>query len=127
MKAVRSIILNPYSKRNPLESQARTFDRDVDKLFKLCQGRVRFGRGGDGDRGENLSGEFRLFTSTVAANTEFSVAHTVGSIPVGRFIFWQDLPGHLYQGPVTGTAWTETDVFFKCDAPSVQFLIFLVK
>lgn len=102
-------------------------DRDLKSLFDLSYGRVRFGGGGDGDRGENMSGEFQQFTSHAVAGTEFSVSHTIGAVPIGRIILWQNLAGHLFQGPTTGTAWTATTVYFKSDVASVTFLVFLLK
>jgi len=102
-------------------------DSDVNNLVIGSQGRVRFGDGVDGARGENMSGQFQLFTSDATPDTEFSVTHTLGAIPVGRIIFHQDKAGSLYQGPTTGTNWTSTTVSFKCDVASVAFLVFLIK
>ena len=103
-------------------------DNDLRNLFAVLQGRVRFGGGGDGDRGENISGQYQQFTSDATPDTEFSVSHTLGAIPNGGMIIcWQDKAGSLYQGPTTGTNWTSTTVYFKCDVASVTFLIFLMK
>lgn len=105
----------------------RDLDDDVKQLAFLTQGRVRLGTGTDGDRGENIAGEFQVFTSDGSANTEFSVTHTLGAIPIGRIIIYQDIAGHLYQGPTTGTNWTSTAVSFKSDVASVTFGIFLLQ
>ena len=105
----------------------RSVDEDLKNIVLALQGRLRFGTGDDGDRGENLAGEFQLFTSNATPDTEDTVAHTVGAIPVGRIILYQDKAGSLYQGPTTGTNWTSSNVYFKCDVASVTFLIFLIK
>jgi hypothetical protein len=124
MKVFKS---HSYSERLDTKSNVKRLEEDLIQLFNLAQGRVRFGRGNDGDRGENISGEFQEFTSHGTANTEFSVTHGLGSVPVGRIIVWQDKAGHLYQGPSTGTAWTSTTVYFKSDVVSVTFKVFLLK
>ena len=78
---------------NTNKPELRSINTDLTSLFTALQGRIRFGDGGDGDRGENLSGEFQLFTSHASANTEFSVTHTLGSVPVGYLILGQDKAG----------------------------------
>jgi len=108
------------------EQYKRDLDDDIKQLAFFTQGRVRVGSGVDGERGENLAGEFQIFTSDGSANTEFSVTHTLGSIPIGRIIIYQDIAGHLYQGPTTGTNWTSTAVSFKSDVASVTFAVFLL-
>lgn len=109
------------------ERHIKTVDGDLVNLFLLSQGRVRFGDGGDNTNGENIAGQFQQFTSDASANTEFNVAHTVGSIPVGAIVLWQDKAGDLYQGPTTGTNWTVTQVSFKSSGSSVEYKVFLVK
>lgn len=110
-----------------LKRYLRDLDDDIKNLSFFTQGRVSFGTGTDGDRGQNMSGEFQQFTSDATPNTEFNVAHTIGSIPIGAIIMHQDKAGHLYQGPTTGTNWTSTQVSFKSDVASVTFNVFLVK
>ena len=134
MKITKRSLFNPFSDLKTAEKYARETDGDVENIIKLFGGRVRFGGATDGtgtitdgNRGENLSGEFRIFTSDVTPDTEFSLTHTLRSVPVGRIILYQDIAGHLYQGPSTGTAWTDTTVFFKSDVASVTFAIFLLK
>ncbi len=102
-------------------------DKDVESLFKLAQSRIRFGTASDGSQGENISGEYQLFTTSATPDAENTIAHTLGAIPIGYLIFYQDKAGDLYQGPTTGTNWSSTQIFLKCDVASVTFLIFLVK
>ena len=102
-------------------------DTDLKNLFLAMQGRIRFGEGEDGSKGENLQGRFQQFTSDATPDTEFAVAHEVGSTPIGSFIFWQDKAGSLYQGPTTGTSWDSTNAYFKSDIASVTFLVFFLQ
>lgn len=102
-------------------------DQDINNIVVALSGKLRFGDGTDGTGGENISGQFQQFTSDGTANTEFTVAHTVGSVPVGVIVLWQDKAGSLYQGPTTGTAWTATNIYLKCSVASVTFKVFLLK
>ena len=116
-----------FNERRPMDEQLRQLQTQLSKLFYLLQGRVSFGVGTDGINGQNVSGQFQQFTSDSSANTEFTLGHTVGSVPLGALVLWQDKAGSLYQGPTTGTAWTSTNVYLKCSVSSVTFLVFLVK
>jgi len=124
MKIGNTLKLNADS---DFKRQIPILQNNMDKLFQLASGRVRFGSGTDGARGENIAGEFQQFTSHASANTEFSVTHTLNAVPIGAIVFWKDKAGELYQGPSTGTAWTTTTVYFKSTGTSVTFLVFLVK
>lgn len=124
MRIANTLNLNEHM---PLNEQIRLLQVQLDKIFYLLQGRVSFGTGIDGNNGQNLSGQFQQFTSDASANTEFNVAHTVGSIPLGYIILWQDIAGSLYTSPTSGTDWTATQISLKCSVSSVTFLVFLVK
>lgn len=98
-------------------------DTDLNNIFLAFQGRISFGDGVSGARGENISGEFRAFT-TSTANTEVVVPHTLNAIPVGRIVIAQDKAGSLYSST---TAWTASNIYVKCDVATVAFKIFLLK
>jgi hypothetical protein len=100
---------------------------DLTGLFFALSGRLRFGNGGDGKAGENIAGEFQQFTTSATPNAENTIAHTVGSVPIGYLIFGQDKAGDLYQLSSTGTAWTSSNIYLKCSVASVTFLVFLIK
>lgn len=104
-------------------SDITAINRDLNQLFILCSGSIFFGKAVDGYRGENMFGKYKQFT-TSTANTEVTVAHGLGYVPNGRFIVWQNAAGSLYQGPSTGTAWTATNAYFKCDQATVTFMVF---
>ena len=124
MRVANTLVLNS---NRPVPEQIRDLQTQIQKLFDCLQGRVSFGVGTDDIDGQNISGQFQQFTSDGSANTEFNVAHTVGSIPLGYIILWQDKTGTLYQGPSTGTTWTSTQVSLKSTGTSVTYLVFLVK
>lgn len=123
-------IANPLiqsRERSTVEDRLRILEDAITFLNTFAQGRIRFGTGDDGDRGENISGEFQVFTSDATPDTEFSVTHGLGSVPIGIIIIGQDIAGQLYQLAGTGTAWTTTTIFLKADVASVTFEVFLLK
>jgi hypothetical protein len=99
-------------------------DDDVTNLFLLSQGRVRFGGGTDGDRGENMSGEFQVYTSNATPDTADSISHGMGSIPVGFIVVNLDKGAVLYD---SGVAWTTTTISLKATVASTTSTIFLLK
>jgi len=114
-------------KQEEKDDRFTEIDADFKKLFFLANGRIRFGTGTDGENSENIAGQFQTFTSSGTPDAENTIAHTVGAIPIGIIILHQDLAGSLYQGPTTGTNWSTTQIFLKCDIASVTFSIFLVQ
>jgi hypothetical protein len=102
-------------------------DKDIESLHTALQGRIRFGGGIDGERGENLSGEWQVFTTSATPDAENTIAHTLGSVPVGYIICGQDKAGSLYQLSDTGTAWTGSNIYLKCSVASITFKVFLLK
>jgi len=122
MKLVKTANLS--TREDKTNQYDKNLDADISSLFTALHGRVRFGSGTDGDRGENISGEFQVFTSNATPDTEDTVAHTIGAVPVGYIVLKQDKAGSLYD---SGTAWTSTNVYLKCSVASVTFTIFLLK
>lgn len=111
----------------PLQDQITILDTEIRKLFTCLQGRVSFGTGVDGVSGQNIEGEWQTYTSNAVANTEDTIAHTVGSVPLGYIVVSQSKAGDIYQQAGTGTAWTSSSIYVKCSVASVAFLLFLVK
>jgi hypothetical protein len=110
--------------KDKLARYVRDMDFDIKRLFEAIRGRLRFGAGTDGAKGENIAGEFQVFTSSATPDAENTIAHTLGSIPLGYIVMKQDKAASLYLG---GTTWTTGNVYLKCSVASVTFTLFLVK
>ncbi len=108
-------------------SDVKNYDTDFNTVFACLQGRVRFGPGTSGNKGENIDGVFLTITTNGTANTETTFTHTLGSVPVGYIILWQDKAGSIYQGPTTGTVWTSTTISLKGSAISINAKLFLLQ
>ena len=120
MKVAKTFVYN--EKQSP-ESNVRRLDQDISQLSVALQGRIRFGTGTDGDRGENIAGEFQVVT-TAGADTEFAITHTLGAVPIGYIVLKQDKAASIYD---SGTTWTNTTLYLKASAASVTLTLFLLK
>lgn len=99
-------------------------DNDVRNLFLMSQGRIRFGDITDGYSGENISGQWQTYTTNAVANTEDTIAHTLGSVPVGYILVRADKAGVVYD---SGTTWTSSNIYLKCSVASTAVKLFLLK
>lgn len=98
-------------------------DKDLRKLFSCIQGRVRFGSGTSGNDGENIYGQWVTFT-TSTADTEVTVPHTCGVVPVGYIKTKINKGGVIYD---SGTTWTSTNIYIKCSTATTIVTLFLLK
>lgn len=89
------------------------------RLRRTVDGHIGFG---DGLEIDNMFGSWVSYTSNAVANTEDTVAHNLGLIPIGFLVFSIDKNGTVYKGP---TAWTTTNIFLKCSAASAAILLFI--
>ncbi len=97
---------------------------DLTNLFLWSHGRVRFGTGVDGDRGENIDGEFQVFTSNASPDTTDTITHTLGAVPIGFIVINLDKGAVVYDA---GVAWTSTDISLKTTIASTLVTVFLLK
>lgn len=111
-------------KRFDMNKYIIDLDNDIRNITLALSGRIRFGIGGDGDRGENVAGEFQSITTNATPDTEDAFAHTLGSVPVGYIVLSKDKAGHIYDG---SSSWTSTNIYLRSDVASVTALVFLIK
>jgi hypothetical protein len=98
--------------------ELRVFDRDLlTSLVAWAQGLK-----GILERGISLDDNVDLRRVSVASHatpgTEFSVAHTLGKVPLGYFVCGQAGAGSVYDG---ATANNKTTLYLKSDVGSVTF------
>jgi hypothetical protein len=115
-----------HNKNYNVDEQGRSLQQNLDKVFQCLNGRVSFGTGDDGMQNGNIEGEWQEFT-TALADAEYTLAHGLESVPLGYIVVSQNKAGTLYQMHDTGTAWTSTNIYLKCNVASVKFLVFLIK
>jgi len=106
------------------QTQLKRLDQDLGNVFEALKGRIRFGTGTSGDRGENISGEFLDITTNATPDTEDAFSHTLGSVPIGYIVIGRDKAGVIYDGT---TAWTSTSIYLRSDVATVAAKVFLLK
>jgi hypothetical protein len=110
--------------KDKLSRYVRDMDIDIKQLFNALRSRLRFGTGTDNGKGENISGEFQIITTSATPDAENTIAHTLASVPIGYIVMKQDKAGSLYLG---SSAWTTTNLYLKCNIASTTFTIFILK
>lgn len=95
-----------------LEAEFRSIHQALDSLG--------FGDGVDTD---NLVGKWIQYATNAAADTEDTIAHSLGVIPIGVIVMVPPQAGFIYKGT---TAWTTTNIYLKCSAADQDATLFLV-
>jgi len=121
---VRIAKLSKVDERKDFRDMLHALDNDVEKLYQLTQGRIRFGTGSDGTKGENIAGEFQVVADTGTANVEFSITHTLGAVPVGYILLKNSVSGSVYNG---ASAWTDTTIYLKHSGANANITVFILK
>lgn len=102
------------------EKTLRQFDKDLLTSlgdWSLSQ-KLLLMRGLNFD--DNFDGRRVAVTSHATPGTEFSVAHTLGKVPIGYIVIGQAGAGSIYDG---ATASTKTTLYLKSDAAATSFRI----
>lgn len=73
----------------------------------------------------NMKGIWANVTAPATPNTEFAITHNLGYVPSHYPIVNADRACKVYQLPNTGTAWTNTQIFVKCDTASAVLRVFI--
>lgn len=121
---ILSKVSNYHTIKTKLEDYTKAVNSDLENSFLALKGRIRFGSGVDGERGENISGEFQTFTTPTQTNFDFDVSHTLGALPIGYIVLSKNIACDLYNGTTTHTTATMT---FRASATTANLTIFLLK
>ena len=68
----------------------------------------------------NIDATWIAYVSNAVANTEDTVAHNLGRVPVGLFIGLPDVAANIYSGT---TAWTDENIYLRASAATVTVFI----
>lgn len=93
-------------------------------VSRKLAGFLSFGTGADSTQSGNLDGQWRHVTTPATPDTEFSVPHGLGRVPVDFFQAGGDKAARLYDS--RRGSWDRNTIFLKCDvaSASVRFLLF---
>lgn len=104
------------------EGYIRMVDNDLVNIFNFAKGRIRLGEAADGSRGENISGEYQIFTSGAAGTTTI-VTHTLGANPTGFIVTDKSGFGDVYMATTSNAVIT----FATLATASTSYTVFLFK
>ena len=118
---------NKYSDK---ESYSSSLDGDIKNIYDAVQGRLRFGSGTSGFRGENIGGVWLTILTSGTLNQEVGYKHTLESQPMGYIVVSQSKNGNLCGVP-TGdnfnSVWTSGTAYFRSDGTQGSFMVFLLE
>lgn len=107
------------------DNWARDVNSDLETIFLCLSGRIRFGPNDNIiNKGENVLGQFVTYTSNASANTEDTISHNLGSIPIGYIVVKINKGGVIY---TSGTTWTSSHIYLKCSTTSTVVTLFLLQ
>jgi len=95
------------------------FQKAWQLLANGLNGHISFG---DGSKTGNLDGVWVSVTSNILVDTDFTVTHNLGRLPIGWLVFNQDKAASVYKGSVT---WTSSQMTLKASSASVSLLLFV--
>ena len=112
------------------DSSKRSVDADLGTLFKALQGRLRFGSGTSGFKGENIGGVWLKILTSGTTDAERGYKHNLESQPMGYIVVSQDKNGSLCGNPTgdsINTTWTSGTAYFRSNGTSGNFVVFLLE
>lgn len=89
-------------------------------LAQLLNGLINFG---DGTNRDNIDGAWCSATAPAVANTDFTLTHNLGRVPVGYWIMRKDRAADVYTGSVASST---TQLTLRCDVADAVLVIFVV-
>lgn len=103
------------------ENAAFHYNEQLRQLFYAARN-LQFTTGSitNNAKAGNFNARWQVFTSNGTANTEDTVAHLLGRIPVGILTSLPDKAAVLYKGT---TAWTKTNIYVKTSAATVAWKV----
>lgn len=107
------------------QKQITELNKQLDQIILCLNGRITFvdGEISNQEKSENLDGQFIVFTS-LGADVETTIPHTLGRIPVGYIIVSQDRASSLYHAS-TDTSWTTSNIYLKSSAATATYTILI--
>lgn len=88
-------------------------------LATIVNGQISFG---DGVNRDNIDGNWVSTVTPVAPNTDFTLTHNLGRIPVGFLLMSSDRAVSIYNGTVP---WTVTTITLKASVASAAVSLFI--
>jgi hypothetical protein len=116
----------PIVRDQKSDEGARAIQFFMDRMAEVARS-ISFldsdGATGNGRKPVNIDAVWVAYTSNGSADTEDTVAHSLGRTPIGFFVGLPDKSAIIYE---SGTAMTTTNIFLKSSAATtvVNILVF---
>lgn len=101
----------------------RQFDRDMVTVLGGWSQNLKAILDKGIDLGDNIDAAVVSYTSNAVANTEDTIPHTLGKIPVYFIVGDIDKGGVVYRG---GTSFTKASIYVKCTVASAAVKLILL-
>lgn len=114
------MILEELQERPSFTSFQRMLIEIWRSLTKVINGRISFG---DGTEADNIDGIWAAATTHVTPNTDFTVTHNLGRIPVGYLVVKKAAACDIYDGTIAATT---TQITLKGTVSAVAIKLFII-
>lgn len=109
--------------------EGNNHEKVLKDIYKALRGNISYGQQGANPQNptlglvtDNIDGAFGSTGDTGAIDTQFTITHNLNRIPIGFHVVRQNKAGSFYD---SGTAWTTTQIFLKCNAANVAATFFI--
>jgi hypothetical protein len=107
------------------------FDKQWLYLVRAINGGISlggpFGRrvraGVEDNNGSNIEGSWFIGQTPAAPDTDFTIPHKLGRVPVGYLVLSIDAPGIIYKGV---NAWTNFSITLRCSTSNTNVTVLVV-
>jgi len=106
-------------------SEPKNLTRHSERLAKVLLANVNYGTTMDNTDPDNNMNSWKFEgMSPGAANTDFTLPHSLNRIPLTINAQDTDNGGLIYRSPAT--PWTKTTVTFRCTTASANYKVFVI-
>jgi hypothetical protein len=109
--------------------EGNNHEKVLKDVYKALRGNISYGQQGFDSANptlglvtDNIDGAFGTTSDSGAADTQFTVTHNLNRLPIGFHVVRQNKAGSFYD---SGTTWTTTQIFLKCNVANVAATFFI--
>ena len=102
----------------------------LDRIYQILSGNISFGNIGNGGNVQtginpaldNIKGTL-VSGITPAANTQFTIKHSLGYVPIGWLVIYKAAACDFYDSIV---GWDKTNIYLKATTNAVQYTLLVL-
>lgn len=103
-----------------LEKAWQALRQAYERAAVIINGNISFG---DGSNPDNIAGVWASVPDTGASDTDFTVVHNLGRLPVGYILMQTDVATLIYTGSVVATT---TEITLRSATANASIVLFIV-